>query len=76
MACSDCGQVLCDVDENFKLHCLIYDRDPAGIYPKNNAPDKDWMVFREFYCPECGVQMEVEGTPVATPIVHSYEIEI
>jgi hypothetical protein len=76
LACADCGHVLCDANENFKLFCLIYDRDPAEIYVHNRPPDKEWMIFREFYCPECGVQMEVEGTPVATPIVHNYELNL
>ncbi len=76
LACTECGHVLCEANENFKLFCLIYDRDPAEIYVHNKPPDKDWMIFREFYCPGCGVQMEVEGTPNATPIVHSYEIKI
>ncbi|UCF56891.1 MAG: hypothetical protein JSW15_12645, partial [Deltaproteobacteria bacterium] len=76
LACTECGHILCEAGENFKLYCLIYDRDPAEIYIRNRAPDKGWMVFREFYCPGCGVQMEVEGTPVATPIVHSYEVTI
>lgn len=76
MVCSKCGKVLCDANENFKLHCLIYDRDPSDIYVENKAPDKNWMIFREFYCPECGIQVEVEGTPVATPIVHTYELDL
>ncbi len=59
--CTQCGHAYCDGHENFKLHCLIYDRDPAEIYPGDWAPDKDWMVFREFYCPGCGRQVEVEA---------------
>jgi len=60
--CTQCGHAYGDGHENFKLHCLIYDRDPAEIYPGDWAPDKDWMVFREFYCPrnshypQCGVK--------------------
>ena len=74
--CSHCGHVYCDAHENFKLNCLIYDRDPAEIYPGDWAPKKDWMVFREFYCPGCGLQVEVEGTGVGTPIIHSIELKL
>ncbi|MBW1850359.1 MAG: hydantoinase B/oxoprolinase family protein [Deltaproteobacteria bacterium] len=74
LVCAECGKVLCEANENFKLFCLIYDRDAAEIYVHNSAPKKDWMIFREFYCPGCGAQMEVEGTPEATPIVHTYEL--
>ena len=76
LICSQCGNVYCKAEENFKLHCLIYDRDPAEIYPGDWAPDKDWMIFREFYCPGCGAQVEVEGTPEGTPIVHSIELDV
>ena len=74
--CSECGQVLCRASENFKLYCLIYDRDPAEVYFVPNVPKKDWMIFREFYCPGCGVQMEVEGTPQGMTIVHSIEVRL
>ena len=74
--CSECGQVLCRASENFKLYCLIYDRDPAEVYFVPNVPKKDWMIFREFYCPGCGVQMEVEGTPQGMTIVHSVEVKL
>ena len=72
--CAECGHVLCEATENFKLHCLIYDRDPAEVYLFNRPPRKEWMIYREFYCPGCGVQMEVEGTPLGTPIIHTYEL--
>jgi acetone carboxylase gamma subunit len=74
LVCSECGHVFCEAAENFKLYCLIYDRDPAEVYLMNKAPNKDWMIFREFYCPECAAQVEVEGTPVGTPIIHTYEL--
>ena len=72
--CSECGKILCGASENFKNYCLIYDRDPAEIYPVPNTPDKDWMIFREFYCPGCGTQIETEGAPQGMPIIHSVEI--
>lgn len=74
--CTQCGYAYCDAHENFKLYCLIYDRDPAEIYPGDWAPNKDWMIFREFYCPGCGAQVEVEGTGVGTPIIHSIELKL
>jgi len=63
-------------NENFKLYCLIYDRDPKEIQPGILGPDKDWMIYREFYCPGCGTQVEVEPTPVGTAILHSLEVDI
>jgi N-methylhydantoinase B/oxoprolinase/acetone carboxylase alpha subunit len=74
--CTQCGHAYCDARENFKLYCLIYDRDPVEVYQGDWAPDKDWMVFREFYCPGCGTQVEVEGTGAGTPIIHSVELKL
>jgi N-methylhydantoinase B len=74
--CSKCGHLYCEANENFKLYCLIYDRDPKEIQPGILGPDKDWMIYREFYCPGCGTQVEVEPTPVGTPILYSLEVDI
>lgn len=74
--CSKCGHLYCEADENFKLYSLIYDRDPKEIQPGLLGPDKDWMIYREFYCPDCGTQIEVEPTPQGTPILHSIEVDL
>jgi len=51
---------------------LIYERDPKEIHPGKLGPDRDWTVYREFYCPGCGTQIEVEVTPPWTPILNYY----
>jgi acetone carboxylase gamma subunit len=56
------------------LGCLIYDRDPKEIQPPKSAPNKEWMIFREFYCPDCGTQVEVEAVPPGVTILHNAEI--
>ena len=70
--CSKCGFVYCDKSENFKLYCLVYQQDPKEIHPGILGPDKEWTVYREFYCPGCGTQIEVEVTPPGTPIFNYY----
>lgn len=75
--CSECGFIFGDFGENFKNYCLVYERDPAEILPGEESgdrmcPDKDWAIFREFYCPGCGRQIEVESTPPGTPILQNY----
>lgn len=74
--CSQCGFVYCEANDNFKLYCLIYDRDPSYFYPGKLAYDKDWCVFREFYCPSCASQVEVEAVPPGTPILWNYELNV
>ena len=75
LVCSKCGFVYCEAKENFKLYSLVYERDPAEIYQGRLAFDKDWCVFREFYCPGCGTQSEVEATAPGSPVLHNYELE-
>jgi N-methylhydantoinase B/oxoprolinase/acetone carboxylase alpha subunit len=70
--CSKCGFTYCDQSENFKLHCLVYEQDPKEIHPAKLGPDKEWTVYREFYCPGCGTQVEVEVTPPGTPVLNYY----
>jgi N-methylhydantoinase B len=68
-ACSKCDFAYSDVSKDYKLYCLIYERDPAEVYPKHLAPDKDWALYREFYCPQCGTQIEAEQCPPCMPII-------
>jgi len=72
--CSRCGHCYCDSSENFKLTCLIFDRDPKEIHPGDQKITKDWMIYREFYCPGCGAQVEVEATPPGTPILNNIDL--
>ena len=69
LVCSKCGFVYCRVEENFKLFSLIFERDPREIHPGRLSPDPEWALYREFYCPGCGVQTEVEVTPPGSPIL-------
>ena len=73
--CSICGFAYCDAAENYQLYCLIYDRDPAEIYPPNLAPDKDFTIYREFYCPGCGTQVEVDQCPPGMTILQHTKIK-
>ncbi|MFC1906461.1 hydantoinase B/oxoprolinase family protein [Chloroflexota bacterium] len=74
--CSQCGFVYCEADDNFKYHCLVYDREPADYYPGSLAYDKEWCVFREFYCPSCASQVEVESCVPGMPILCNYEVKL
>ncbi len=66
-----CGHEFGDYRVNWKLHSLIHVRDTAEkleeIYRGNEQPDPSWTQIREYYCPGCGAQLEVEGVPRGTP---------
>jgi acetone carboxylase gamma subunit len=33
------------------------------------------MIYREFYCPQCGAQIEVEGVPEGIPILNNIKLK-
>lgn len=72
--CSVCGFAYCDAKENYKYYSLVYERDPADVQPGRLGYDKDWCIYREFYCPNCGTQIEVEATPPGLPILHDTQL--
>jgi N-methylhydantoinase B/oxoprolinase/acetone carboxylase alpha subunit len=73
--CSKCGFVYGPSGENFKYNCLVYERNPEEIHPpeRKMAPNRDWCIYREFYCPSCGTQVEVEVCPHGAPIMVNYK---
>jgi len=76
----DCGHEFCDYRQNWKLEATIYVRDTPEamleIYPSLMAPDTDWQVYREYYCPSCGVMHDVESPTPWYPVIHDFEPDI
>jgi len=66
-----CGQEFGDYRVNWKLSALIYVRDDAEklgeVYHGREKPDPEWVQLREYYCPGCGSQLEVEAVPRGAP---------
>lgn len=66
-----CGHELGDYRANWKLQALIYVRDSAAalaeVYRGREQPDPAWQQVREYYCPGCATQLEVEAVPRGTP---------
>lgn len=75
-----CGHVYCEPEDNWKLHSNIYVRDTQElmeeVYPNLLAPDTNWQVYREYYCPECGVMNDVEAPTPWYPVIHDFEPNI
>lgn len=69
-----CGHEFGDYRVNWKQEALVYERDPMDgeIYARPNAADPEWMVLREFYCPGCGTQLEVEGVCPGYPFIFNF----
>lgn len=66
-----CGHEFGDYRRNWKQSALVYERDPGDgeVLSRDHAVEADWMIFREFFCPGCGAQLEVEAVPPGHPIV-------
>jgi acetone carboxylase gamma subunit len=69
-----CGHYFGDYRRNWKESALIYERDPQDgeLYSSTNAPTKDWMVLREFYCPSCATLLDVENVPQGYPFIFNF----
>ncbi len=67
----DCGQEFGDYRRNWKFEAVVYERDPTDgeVHVGPRAADPGWMILREFYCPGCGSQLEVEAVSPAHPIL-------
>ncbi|WP_414729438.1 acetone carboxylase subunit gamma [Zhongshania aliphaticivorans] len=83
--CDCCDHVLGSARENYKKYLLIYDRNPREIHqplldPERYrfcfSPDPEVCVIYEFYCPSCGVMMDVEYTVPGHEPIHDLELDI
>jgi acetone carboxylase gamma subunit len=66
-----CGHEYGDYRVNWKISALIYVRDTDDalreVYRGSERPDPAWVQIREYYCPGCGAQLEVESAPRGCP---------
>ena len=71
-----CGHEFGDYRENWKLKALIHIRDTQKeldeIYPYPSKPEPEYCEIREYYCPGCGTQLEVDSVPFAYPAVFDF----
>ena len=66
-----CGHNFGDYLVNWKLSSLIHVRDDDAsigeVYKGREMPDPAWIQVREYICPGCGAQLEVEAVPRGCP---------
>ncbi len=72
----DCGHEFGDYRVNWKLKSLIYVRDSEEkldeVFFGPRKPDPDLCEVREYFCPGCGTQLEVETLPVGYPAIFDF----
>ncbi|CAA0093308.1 acetone carboxylase subunit gamma [Zhongshania aliphaticivorans] len=83
--CDRCDHVLGPARENYKRFLLIHDRNPREVHhplldPERYrfcfSPDPEVCVIYEFYCPHCGLMMDVEYTVPGHAPLHDLELDI
>jgi acetone carboxylase gamma subunit len=71
-----CGHEFGDYHTNWKEFALVYERDTEEkleeVYQGRRKPDPNWQVIREFYCPTCAVQLDVEAVLPLYPFVFTF----
>jgi acetone carboxylase gamma subunit len=69
-----CGHEFGDYRKNWKFSALVYERNPADgeVFRGPKAADPEWMILREFYCPGCFQQLDVEAVPHGYPILFNF----
>jgi acetone carboxylase gamma subunit len=72
----DCGHDFAPPERNWKMHAVVNVRDTEEalreVFPKMAHCDPEWMELREFLCPSCARQLEVECAPPGYPAVHEF----
>jgi len=71
-----CGYEFGDYRQNWKLSALMYIRSEQDeleeLYPYPSEIDPEYCEIREYCCPGCGTQLEVEVVPFGYPAVFDF----
>lgn len=73
-----CGQELGPAGENYKLHTLMREGpvQNAGPWVDPNSIGGDRFVCREFFCPGCLTQLDVEIAQRGEPLLWDVRIRV
>jgi len=71
-----CSHEFGDYRKNWKTKALIYVRDTEekleAVWRGPRQPDPEKNEVREFYCPGCATQLEVDAVPPGYPILINF----
>lgn len=76
----DCGHEFGDYRENWKHSALVFKRDTEEklreVYPPMMHSRPEWIELREYYCPGCRTQLEVEAVPPCYPPIFDFQPDL
>ena len=76
----DCGHEFGDYHDNWKMQALVYVRDTEEqmqeVYPPLMHSDPEMVTLREYFCPGCKTQLEVEAVPPGYPVIFDFEPDL
>jgi acetone carboxylase gamma subunit len=77
----ECSHEFCPADENWKESARVRvreDEEEVGeIYPEGMGQNPDWTFqLREWFCPGCFTQLDVDAVPAGYPVLHAFEPDI
>ncbi|MFT4885019.1 MAG: acetone carboxylase gamma subunit [Natronomonas sp.] len=77
----DCGHEFCGHEGNWKKHARVRVREDEDehreIYPEYQTPHPDWdFQLREWFCPGCFAQLDVDAVPAGYPVRRAFEPDI
>ena len=72
----DCGHEFGDYHRNWKLSARVRVRNTKErldeLYPHPMGCNPEWMELREYFCPGCWTQLDVEAVPPGYPVVFNF----
>jgi acetone carboxylase gamma subunit len=81
ISCRECGETLCDADENYKKYSAqrtgpVTDAGPAFEPPEKILGADVDIEFRQYFCPNCAVLFDHQFARGDDPIIHDIEIDL
>jgi acetone carboxylase gamma subunit len=81
ISCSECGERLCDADQNYKEHSAmrtgpVTDAGPVFKPPADILNEDPGYEFRQWFCPNCAVLFDHRFALEDDRIVHDIEIDL
>jgi len=81
ISCTECGEVLCSVENNYKKFAAINRTDVGNLGPAFSPPEEiigydPEIELRQYFCPNCGILLDHQVAKTDDPIIHDIEIDL